>query len=243
MAEFIAGGISPWARIESVKLFNNLQGFGYVIFAAELLFSVSTFYYIVNLLQKIKIAGFREFLKDFWNASDLFTVMMSIIALILYGTRSIVVRNVLKRISLTKGNDYIRLTNALLVNEYYNYVVALTVFTSTLKLIRYISFHKAFMQTAASLKLCFEGLGTFFTEFMIVFVAFTSFFYFSLVTDLEKFRDFIHSLEFTLAMSIGKFNFIELRNANQIAAWIFFVFSSKYHNRALESLTLQPFWG
>ncbi|CAB4060671.1 PKD1L2 [Lepeophtheirus salmonis] len=56
-------------------------------------------------------------------------------------------------------------------------------------------------------------------------IAFCSFFYFVLRNDLEKFRDFLRSFENTLAMSIGKFNFSELRDANLLAAWIFFAFS------------------
>jgi hypothetical protein len=75
-----------------------------------------------------------------------------------------------------------------MINEYYTYVVAFTVFTSTLKFSKLISFHKAFMQIAASLKLCFQGLATFVIEFAIVFIAFSSFFYFVLKNDLENFR-------------------------------------------------------
>ncbi len=62
-------------------------------------------------------------------------------------------------------------------------------------------------------------------EFSIVFVGFSAFFYFVLQNDLENFRDFLHSLENTLAMSIGKFNFAALREANEMSAWIFFIFS------------------
>lgn len=137
------------------------------------------------------------------------------------------VRDVVKKIGETKGNIYLRITNALFINEYYNYVVAFTVFTSTLKFSKMIAFHKAFMQIAASLKLCFQGLSTFVVEFAIVFIAFSSFFYFVLKNDLENFRDEAHTLEYTLAMSIGKFNFSALRQADELAAWIFFVFSSK----------------
>ena len=138
-----------------------------------------------------------------------------------------IVRDLVKRIEKTHGNVYIRITNAFLINDYYNYVMAFTVFTSTLKFTKFIAFHKDFMQITASLKLSFQGLATFFVEFAITFFAFSAFFFFSLRTDLEKFRDVIHSMEFTLAMSIGKFNFANLRQANSMAAWIFFVFSSK----------------
>ena len=166
-------------------------------------------------------------MKNSFHMSDVFTVFLSILAIILFGFRSVIVRNLVKRIEETNGNIYVRISNAFLINDYYNHVMAFTVFTSTLKFTKFIAFHKDFMQISASLKLCFQGLATFFVEFSIVFFAFSAFFFFSLRTDLEKFRDLIHSMEFTLAMSIGKFNFGNLRKANSLAAWIFFVFSSK----------------
>ena len=126
-----------------------------------------------------------------------------------------------QQILITKSNNFLvctlRITNAFLVNDYYNYVMAFTVFTSTLKFTKFIAFHKDFMQISASLKLCFRGLGTFFVEFAIVFFAFSAFFYFSLKTDLARFRTLIQSLEYTLAMSIGRFNFGALRKANPMA--------------------------
>lgn len=137
----------------------------------------------------------------------------------------LVTREMTQQFAETKGNTYIRLSYAALINEYYTYVVACTVFTSTLKLCKLLSFQRAFMQVAATIRLCFIGLSTFLVEFMIVFAGFTSFFYFVLKNDLENFRDFIRSLENTLAMSIGKFNFQALRSADEMAAWIFFIFS------------------
>ena len=71
----------------------------------------------------------------------------------------------------------------------------------------------------------FQGLSTFVVEFSLVFGAFCSFFFFVLKNDLENFRDFTRTVENTMAMSIGKFNFAALRAADELAAWIFFVFS------------------
>ena len=65
-------------------------------------------------------------------------------------------------------------------------------------------------------------------EFIIVFGSFCCFFYFVLSTKLRNFYDIIHTVENTIAMSIGKFNFGSLRAASEMAAWIFFVFSSKF---------------
>ena len=111
-------------------------------------------------------------------------------------------------------------------NSLYQTVLSITVFTSTLKFCKMLSFHKAFMQISATIKLCFSGLSTFVVEFLIVFCAFCSFFFFVLKNDLENFRDFLRTFENTLAMSIGKFNFSALREADTLAAWIFFVFSN-----------------
>ena len=83
------------------------------------------------------------------------------------------------------------------------------------------------MQIGATIKLCFSGLSTFVVEFGIVFLAFCSFFYFVLQNHLSDFNDFGTTIENTLAMSIGKFNFQAIRDANQLAAWIFFLFSRK----------------
>ena len=84
------------------------------------------------------------------------------------------------------------------------------------------------MQIGATIKLCFAGLSTFVVEFLIVFVAFSAFFFFVLQNYLESFLDFPNTFENTLAMSIGKFNFGALKAANQLAAWIFFAFSRKF---------------
>ena len=45
-----------------------------------------------------------------------------------------------------RGNEYISLYSAFQVNAYYSYVISFTVFTSTIKLSKFLSFQKAFMQ-------------------------------------------------------------------------------------------------
>ena len=137
--------------------------------------------------------------------------------------------NMTRQISETRGNSYIRLTIPSMINTYYEYVLSFTVFTSTVKFSKLISFHKAFMQITATIRLCFVGLSTFGVEFSIVFGAFSGFFFFVLKNHMQNFRDFSRTLQNTIAMSIGKFNFGALRAADEMAAWIFFVFSSKIY--------------
>jgi hypothetical protein len=54
VAEFVGGGIKPYYRIEAVSLFTNYQGWGILILFSEIMFAVSTFYYLVNLVSAIK---------------------------------------------------------------------------------------------------------------------------------------------------------------------------------------------
>ena len=57
VAEFVGGGIVPWYRIKTFRLFSN-EGIGaYIVMFAEILFVASTFYYIVNLLAVLKKEG------------------------------------------------------------------------------------------------------------------------------------------------------------------------------------------
>ena len=137
----------------------------------------------------------------------------------------------------TRGNSYVGMDEVATFNSLYQTVLSITVFTSTLKFCKMLSFHKAFMQISATIKLCFSGLSTFVVEFLIVFCAFCSFFFFVLKNDLENFRDFLRTFENTLAMSIGKFNFSALREADTLAAWIFFVFSSEYYSIHIKNPT------
>ena len=188
----------------------------------------STFYYIVNLLAVLKKDGATEFCNNKWNLADCLTVALSIIAIGLWVVRLYVVKEFLSDIKETRGNSYIRLDIPAFINSMYEYAIAFTVFFSTIKFSRLISFHKAFMQISATIRLCFAGLSTFFVEFSIVFCGFSAFFFFALKNDLENFRDFPRTLENTMAMSIGKFNFGALRAADEMAAWIFFAFSSKF---------------
>jgi hypothetical protein len=63
VAEFVGGGIKPYYRIEAVSLFTNYQGWGILILFSEIMFAVSTFYYLVNLVSAIKtfLPVFYEF--------------------------------------------------------------------------------------------------------------------------------------------------------------------------------------
>ena len=127
MAEFVGGGIVPWYRIESIRLFGSSGLGGYVVTFAEVMFVASTFYYLTNLLAVLKKEGRKEFCNNKWNLADCFTVALSMLAIGLYVVRLYVVTDMKKEINRTLGNKYIRLTVPSLINEAYEYTMAFTV--------------------------------------------------------------------------------------------------------------------
>ena len=74
-------------------------------------------------------------------------------------------------------------------------------------------------------------MATFVVEFAIIFGSFVVFFFFVLGADLRNFKEPYGATKNTLAMAIGKFNFASLRAANEMAAWIFFLFSGDFQTR------------
>ena len=102
--------------------------------------------------------SFQMFCSNFWNLADIFTMVLSIAALALYVAKRFIVIQLTSQFEETRGNSYIRLTYVSLINQYYEYLVSMTVFTSTVKFSKLLSFQKAFMQIGATIKLCFQVL-------------------------------------------------------------------------------------
>ena len=67
----------------------------------QVLFAVTSFYYTVNLIIAYKKEGCNEFFNKFWNQVDLFTVLLSIVAMVLYLVLTFVlVQNMKLRVSV-----------------------------------------------------------------------------------------------------------------------------------------------
>ena len=134
VAEQIGGGFLPWYRVDVITLTRQKNLKGYISWFCEVAFILSTLYYIVNSLAILKELGAREFFKQAWNVVDVFTISLSLLAIALYILKNWVVLKLLKKISETRGNEYLSIDEAKSVNAQYELVVSITVFSSLLKL-------------------------------------------------------------------------------------------------------------
>ena len=82
-AEFVGGGIVPKYRIDVIRLFSVGTLFDNIIFVCEIIFLVSVFYYLISLITTYKKEGAREFFGNSWNIVDIFTVALSLLAIVL----------------------------------------------------------------------------------------------------------------------------------------------------------------
>ena len=140
IGEFVGGGVLPFYRVDVLTLTRQWNFAGYVVFACEVIFILSTLYYIINSLGILKELGAREFFKAAWNVVDVFTILLSLLAIGLWVIKTLVVLELTKQIGEKKGNEYVSIEAAQSWNNKLELAVAFTVFTSLLKLCRLLRY-------------------------------------------------------------------------------------------------------
>ena len=155
-AEFVGGGVVTKYRFDPRRLFfADTSGFSFntIVTIAQILFVVSVLYLVINCAVIVKKLGCRGFCGNFWHMADLSTILISLAAIAMFVLQKLEVMNVVKLINETKGNSYLRINHAMDLTEWYELLLSFTIFTSTVKATKLISFHKAFMQIAATIRL------------------------------------------------------------------------------------------
>ena len=99
-AEFIGGAITPWYRVDAIRLFTDDTFAGWLTNILELMFAVSTLYYFFSTFLALRRLGFREFVRDSWNVLDCMTIILSVVALVLYFERMFAVEDMTKEVRL-----------------------------------------------------------------------------------------------------------------------------------------------
>ena len=150
--EFVGGGVVTKYRFDPRILFPPVSGGINVVLIAQILFVVSVLYLVISSAMVAKKLGCRGFCGNFWHMADLSTIIISLAAIAMFVAKELAVMDVVRLVNETKGNSYLRLNFAMDLTEYYELLLSFTIFTSTAKATKLISFHKAFMQIAATIR-------------------------------------------------------------------------------------------
>ncbi|KAK4314860.1 hypothetical protein Pmani_013883 [Petrolisthes manimaculis] len=225
MAEFNeGGGITPTWSFEPIQLLREQGISGKVIMLCEVLFLVATVLFTLGELWKMKKLKLSYF-TFYWNLAELSILLISYATVGIYFYRDQVTQAALKEFNETDGKGYIRMDKAVMLDQYYIYLLGFIVFFSILKLIKLLQFNKRMDVLALTIQRCWDELSVFFIAMGTVFFAFCCLFYFIYITHLEEFARFLPAVETSFKMILGKFDFEAMNQANSISPLLFFMFS------------------
>ena len=218
------GGILPKWRFEPLRLIKSTNYYGTIVTVCEIIFALATFLSTGKEFWKLKNERLNYF-ANYWNIVEVVILLVSYIAIGLYGQRSILTKEALDRFQVTYGNGYVRMDSAAYIDSFYIYSMGVIVFFSTIKLIKLLQFNKRMNVLSLTIGLCWDELKIFLIAFAIIFFAFSCLFYFLFHTSLEYFSNILSALQTSFKMMMGKFDFEAMNQANSLSPVLFFVFS------------------
>ena len=224
--EFIeGGGITATYRFEPVRLTKTDEGyFYYVVLVSEVFFATGIVFFTLRELWKIKQQKLSYFY-DYWNWAEIVLISMSYVEIFMYFYKKFLISEVLKEFKKTKGNAYLRIDSAALIDQYYGFLLGFIMFLCMIKLIKLLKFNKRMDVLALTIGLCWDELSYFIIAFIVIFFSFASLFYFIFFMSLPDFNSIVKAVMTSFAMMLGKFEFEEMKQASEISPLLFFVFS------------------
>ncbi|RWS31890.1 polycystic kidney disease protein 1-like protein 2-like protein [Leptotrombidium deliense] len=218
------GGVLPNYRIEIVRLINHHQGFGLFVIICELSFVAFIVYFTIREFRNWRRER-HSYFGSYWNWAEIFVILASYSAVVLYFYRLILTYKILKIFDKTHGNAYIKLQFVAQIDELFGYIMAFTIFIGILKFIRLLRFNKRMGILYSTLHQCSKDLKSFCTVFLLVFFAFVQMFYLLFGLALKDFSSLVNAAETTFGMVTGKFDFDAMCAANRVLGPItFFIF-------------------
>ncbi|CAL1292788.1 unnamed protein product [Larinioides sclopetarius] len=226
LAEFLpGGGVIPYYHIDPLRLLNYHTGFGLFQAAIEVIFVIFTIFFTVKELKSMCREG-RAYFSQYWNIAELVSIVVSYTGIINHIYKIFMTKEILRMFTETKGTGYVKLQEAVLLNELFCYQIGLVMSISTLKFLKLLRFNKRIGILSSTLRTCAQELQSYSVCLMIVFMAFVVLFWLLLGRNVREFSTFVYSFESSISMMLKKFNYEDMYAAQPIFTPIaFFTFS------------------
>ena len=219
-------GLFPTERIYPVNLlvyqtsamaFQVVCQFIYILFI--LYYSVMLF---INICCKKPEVRRNEKPGVFWLLVDFLIVSLSYASIAMYVYCLLETKCLLKVFKESHGNAYVSFQFISYWHECLMICIGFLVFLATIKFLRILRFHRSISQLASTLKYASKALVNFTFLFLIIFIAFAFFFYLHYNEKLSSFSSAITSVETSLQMVLGKFDFYGMRSTSAVFGPLFF---------------------
>ncbi|GAA51570.1 polycystic kidney disease protein 1-like 2 [Clonorchis sinensis] len=150
------------------------------------------------------------YFKEMWNYIEWFIIMGSFAAIAAYVYMIIATKEAVAEFSRTHGNIFMNFQFLAYWNEALTYLLAVICFFATLKLVRLFRFNQRVGLLGAVLRYAAHDLKYFMIVFTVIFMAFVLVFYLLYTDTLDGFRTFLSSVETSLQIILGKFDFTSM---------------------------------
>lgn len=226
VAEFVpGGGIVPYYHIDPIKLLHYHTGSGLLQLICQIGFIIFTIYYTVCVLIDSCKQG-RKYLSQYWNMAEIANLLAgySIIGVEIY--KMIITARILEIFTATEGTGYIKLQEALILDECFCYLIGFLMSLATLKFIKLLRFNKRIGSMISTVRACAKELKGYSVCLMITFFAFVCLFWLILGRGVREFSSFLYAFESSISMMLKKFNYQDIAAASPIIGPLaFFTFA------------------
>ena len=203
------------------SLYNYIGSAGVMVLVFQIFFVLFLIYFIANEILAIKKQK-CEYFKQFWNILEFLVICLSIVAMAMYGMRTVFTNVAIDDVHNTGNNEFVNFNTLAGWCSVYTEIVSFIVFLASLKFLKLLRFDKRIGMLSATLKYAAKDLMSFSFTFNIYFFAFIAFGYVVFGPYMSNYQGMIASIKTTFQFAMGVFDFNGLIGANYILGAVYF---------------------
>ncbi|XP_068747461.1 polycystin-2-like [Montipora capricornis] len=163
----------------------------------------------------------KGYFKEFWNYVEFFMIVLVLTCIGMFFTRTLLVSQAISSLENNPGK-FVSFGRVASWNEVFMYMVALVVFTSSIKGIKLLRFNRRITILAQTLRGYAGPLAAFSVVFIVFFLAYSLFAFAVFGKDLPNFFNFVSTCETVMGVLLGSFDFLALTEVAPVLGPLFF---------------------
>ncbi|XP_076818399.1 uncharacterized protein LOC143464499 isoform X1 [Clavelina lepadiformis] len=205
-----------------IRLYEFIDGKGYFVITVYVLLVIALAYNIYQMFKSIKIEK-KNFFRNFWNVLDVSVALLTLIAIAFYALRLIHANITLNKLTEDVNKEkFVNFQYVTLWNQTFVYLMAFTLFLSTIKFSKLLRFNRRIRLLARTLEHAAKPVLFFTIMFGIYFIAFHFLAHLWFEQKMYPYSSHILTAEQLFSMLLGRFDFTELQTADQLLGPFFF---------------------
>ncbi|XP_066265503.1 polycystin-1-like protein 2 [Branchiostoma lanceolatum] len=219
------GHLTTSGVVSTHRLFQYESTSDYGMLIVHVIFLLLFLLHFLKEMMNVREEG-RKFIRSFWNILAALSIMFSASAICAFGIRYSFTTKALERIQEVTGQvercHFVDLTSALWWDDAFKTVLGLTVFTSTLALLRVLRFSKTISSLLALpgvMKNDLMGFTVYATVFLMAFSCSGSVVF---GTHMKAYSDMYHTVLALFDMTLGRFFAEEILESNRYVGPVYF---------------------